>query len=874
MDVDQKLGDFSLKLVRFPLVAEKLDSLFAGEWIEEESKRSEKINKCLLDLIVDFPPPCFLLAAVNEFISLVLEKNLLASYSFSQFEFWLNHFSALDEEANYLVRAKIMGKYVPRETYQILFPIGMGKRHFGSHYVTAHTSPDLDTTVASFWGWVDAFSARVGEGLHIWNVPGGPPEAQVEIRFLFHDLLGPKCFDHFAKTRTALALSAIDLLTQKGIVRKKVKESSGQIEYDKNSSAIILVDDKGYYLGDWRQLDVEGVRKVTAFLHNCMRFFASYFQRKFMGLFSVEKVTKKAFLDFVEEMFSLRLIDAEPVKDLTDKQKKRVETYLVKILGVEEGWNSTFKSFWQAMNLLSLPAFKGVYAILDEVASSSLFNSEGLLVENRSYIFHALEKVVAALEEAVGSLRIYVDQLGVSFSIKKEVFGFPPQIVSYRAEVEEVRSKIGPHAYLSVIAPDGSIEGKERAIGIIRSSDLFKPILGTVSLRDFCNREEAKIPAYFEVISVIDHHKSSLSTGSAPVAFIADAQSANSLVAEMAFVMSDSYSTLGNSYSQIEKQFATYKMSAKKASEGRILQRLLQKQMILEKEEEYFIDPQREILEYMQYLYAILDDTDLLSKVSYRDVVCLASLLNRLKSLSLKKEVEIISFDDLPQDSHFATKAAKRILQNEDMYSLYKKIYSFKESAVEEGIHACVLGKPSSIFADTKVQNGCSRVGQSKFFAKNFPAYFSFAEEIQLSWQKKAKKHYEEHQECSLHMHMISTIPSAEDVYIGNEGVYKHKDELWIWIPMEEQAIEYLKSFLSVFRSSSALTDAEIEVEFLGEDEEGLEQIFHESFLPFTKKPSLADRKKSAPIAILRYRAGLLNSRKAMISPCLPKVIA
>jgi inorganic pyrophosphatase/exopolyphosphatase len=33
------------------------------------------------------------------------------------------------------------------------------------------------------------------------------------------------------------------------------------------------------------------------------------------------------------------------------------------------------------------------------------------------------------------------------------------------------------------------------------------------------------IPSYLEVISVIDHHKSSLATSSAPMAIIADAQS-------------------------------------------------------------------------------------------------------------------------------------------------------------------------------------------------------------------------------------------------------------------------------------------------------------------------------------------------------------
>jgi len=72
-----------------------------------------------------------------------------------------------------------------------MFPIGMGKRYAGSHYVTAHSSPDLDTTVASFWGWIDAFGARVSEGLHLWNVPGGMPSSHIEMGMLFFLFLAP-----------------------------------------------------------------------------------------------------------------------------------------------------------------------------------------------------------------------------------------------------------------------------------------------------------------------------------------------------------------------------------------------------------------------------------------------------------------------------------------------------------------------------------------------------------------------------------------------------------------------------------------------------------------------------------------------------------
>src|SRR5690606_7545796 len=132
---------------------------------------------------------------VVDFMTRLQQEEVLEHYTFSSFELWLNQFSRLSEKENYKVRGKIAGKWLPRDIYQIYFPIGMEKRYSGTHFVTAHNSPDLDTTIASFWGWIDAFAARVSSGLHIWNVPGGPPVTQIEIPLLFNDLFGLQVFN-------------------------------------------------------------------------------------------------------------------------------------------------------------------------------------------------------------------------------------------------------------------------------------------------------------------------------------------------------------------------------------------------------------------------------------------------------------------------------------------------------------------------------------------------------------------------------------------------------------------------------------------------------------------------------------------------------
>jgi hypothetical protein len=371
------------------------------------------------------------------------------------------------------------------------------------------------------------------------------------------------------------------------------------------------------------------------------------------------------------------------------------------------------------------------------------------------------------------------------------------------------------------------------------------------------------IPNYLGVISVIDHHKSALTTPVPSMAILSDVQSSNTLVAMRAFEINDS-----------------------------------------NRKKPHYIHPTREYIEYLHFLYGIIDDTDLLSKVSPIDVQCVASLLNRLKGKT------IIDLSDLSRDKNFAKVAAKRILQNEEMYSLYRKVYQYREGEIDRNISACAKGEASNFFADTKVQNGCCRVGQTKMFASNWSHFVKNAPSIeelsptkgrdsptakgrqvpcrksivssansavngrdcaraavQKMWLKKAMQIHQEKPEIDLHIHMISTIVGAEEVYKGVEGKYEHLDEMWIWIPNQELAVEHLKRFLSHFQHSPGLKGGPLQLDLLGSNQEELSLIFKESFFEIAHKKM----KKELPIAVLKYKAGALNSRKAMVSPFLPQ---
>src|SRR5205807_153134 len=162
-------------------------------------------------------------------------------------------------------------------------------------------------------------------------------------------------------------------------------------------------------------------------------------------------------------------------------------------------------------------------------------------------------------------------------------------------------------------------------------------------------------------------------------------------------------STLGIPEETLEKQIQEVKKQGEDEKALTALCRLISLKLNSKNQKSYSIHPRREFIEYFSCLYAILDDTDLLSKVSARDV-------------------------------------------------------------------DCVVGKPSHVFDDTKEQNGCCRVGQTKIFCKNYPYLSKYAPPLRAIWFNDAKKTFELKPQIDFHLHMISTITSADEVYKATPG--------------------------------------------------------------------------------------------------------
>ncbi len=673
--------------------------------------------------------------------------------------------------------------------------------------MTAHLSPDTDTTVASFWSWLDAFACQVSESLHLWSLP--PGATGLPISEVFKQLFGEGLFETLPRSSTTLTLSAIDLISHHNLVTRTGETSINTLDHGINDRALVLVDEEGYYLGDWRSSDVELVRQVIILYKAALRWIENNLHTLLISLFSTEKLNVNQLEMFFERALTLRFYDCEVVNEFSDEQKERLEKFLKNVLEMENGLETTFTEHNELLKKRGVDALFEFEVALRTLPEQSFFDDKGELIEDRPLIFAFIEQSVNHLGKAMHKIRDYVERLDISIQIKNVVLEIDSPTINLETSVEIMRSQMKHYDYLIVTQ-------ENFPVGAVWAQTLRRDPLGTVSLRDFSNEQEAKISSYLSVISIIDHHKTQINTRIPPVAILSDAQACNVLIAEQAMQINDNY------------------------SDG--------------------VAPEREYIEYLFFIHAILDDTDLLTKVTARDVICVASLLNRMKEIQTGEKKKIIDLGDFdsPQE------AARHILQNPDMYSLYKKSFAQREREVSKQIEE----HGTALFADTKVQNQCCRVGQVKLFSSNWPKFTASASELYKLWTSRAENIHNSHPEIDLHLQMISTIASAQEIYEGQEQGDTHQDELWFWIPESDSAVNHLTAFLNNFSKAPEMVENDLSLEVSS----GVEKLFKRNFLAIENVKVREDGER--PVAILRFKAGSLNSRKAMVSPYLPRLVS
>lgn len=846
-DLDAQFAAFQTDTFQTLPVLEKLHLVFAS----------------LLEKIQDTQTPTFLLPAVINYLERVNTLQIIGlPVSFALFEFWLNHFAKLSLESQARVRGKIAGKDVPREEYGHLFPISLGKVHPGSHFVSAHLSPDLDTTVASFIGWLDAFAARVGTGQHLWNLPGGPTQAQIE--GLFSKLFGNAFFELLAHTDEAMRLTAMDLLTREAILYAEGPTSLTHLDHDMGNTAILYVDAKGYYQGDWRGSNFEPVEQITTLFDRVLRAFAHLLHVDLLALFAQPQPPQNHLESFYKSSFSKSLLSVLQGLEESSPYQQRLNLFCKKVLSLEEGLDSSFHSLFERFNALAIPEVSLFLNELKEQTSVSVW-PEGSFDEKRIHLFQLLYRLVHALDKAVDAMSHYVDRLDVVMRIKHDVLGYQPSFAMLNSDLETLRLSLGDRDYLTIVLVDA--EGRRIPLGVVPATTLRKEILGTVSQRDFSNPDEMRMPSYLTVISVMDHHKSVLQTRAPIQALLSDAQSCNVLVAEGCFYLNDRYSTggilpdklaghIGRCMSELSKE------GAQNTEQTRLLQRYLQKSEAAQNSP-YYVHPLREYIEYFYCLHAILDDTDLLSKVGVRDVACAASLLRRLKTLCTGEEADVVSLDDLPKTQEGARQAAARLLNTPELHALYMQLYKQREQEVESALRACAQEADLSLFADTKQQNGCCRIGQIKLFPGNQETYRTYEVRVRAKWLEESEAAAKQTPEYALHLMMISTLTKTTE---DHREIY---DSLWIWTPPTSVGLGMLARFLNAFQTLNVFQKYPPTVALYGKNSKEWQELFTQNFkaAPSIQMENQEDKRT---YAIIHYPCGAVNSRKTMISPFLP----
>ncbi|MCB1213543.1 MAG: hypothetical protein KDK40_04515 [Chlamydiia bacterium] len=864
------IGQHKLSHSRFETWEQHATYLLSEEFLSKNTHmRFRTICHTLLKMIMESSEGSFLLPTTLDWIHWCNQNSLLPfRLSLFHFEFWLNQFSNLSMDVQHLVRGKITGKYIPRSEYQLFFPIGFGQTFFGSHFVVSHLSPDIDTTIGSFWGWVDAFGGKVSEGIHYWCLPNAKPDAYMHM--VFKRLISVNALHCLVRTASTLSMTALDLANHNRLDPHKNDAHITLLTHDDENRSMIYVDQEGYYLGDWRSHDFEGVRQISMMFNSCMRWLENQLNTKLIGFFSTKGLQAESVKDLISEIEILQLKDSESVLELPSKHRKNFHEFCRSILGLPKGLSTPINALISRLQELGMTAFGEFYQLLSGLHRSEIFDPTGEIIEDRPLLFGKIDELFSTLNKAIASARHYVERLDVAMRIKYEVLHHSPHYVTLESDIDELRSKIRNYPSITVVLPE--TDGRLYPIGSITSQMLHQSRLGTVSVRDFCNQDEMRMASYLEVISVVDHHKSALQTSTPPTAIIGDAQSVNVLVAEQTFRINDRYSTAGMSLESINSQLEEWIAKPDTPLKTRILTRLLEKKSAAERRGDFYIHPDHEFAAYLSFVYAILDDTDLLSKITQRDLVCLTSLLNRLKTLITGRETEVIDLENLPHGKGMLKEGGRRLLANDELYSIYSEIFAFKCQEVEKNLQAYIDGKGSNIFADVKEQNGCCRVSQTKLFASNFSLYLAHDSSIRSQWAKETQNIYEHRTNFDLHIHMMSTISGAEEVYRSEEIAYKHRDELWIWNVDGEVAREHLKTFLSglqrVFEEKGVVVEIEAPAGDLGE----IQKLYSSYFSGAKFTPS--DASAIAPVTVIRFDAGSLNSRKTQISPYLPKLVS
>ena len=865
------IGDIEFDKKSFSDIQSILKNFCSPEFRSKTSiERNALVNRTLLDIIQCAPRHSFLLREIIDFTRRITDNQVLdGNYNLTAFERWLNQHSELSTEEQRVIRGKVIGKYVPRDEYQIFFPIGHDKYYPHSHYVTAHNPPDLDSTTGSFIGWMDAFACKVGNTLTVWNVPQGEPSPLIS--HYFNLIFTPDVFTRVAKNKAVISPVAMDIVNQERLHRVAANSDIRDFQHNRNTTHIIVVDEDGYFLGDWRISDVDSVGRIQRLLNMSIHSYEKLIISSFTEVMSHDVITKDDLKNFLDSVLNCKLGNPKlRFQRYNIADQESLDKYLRIVLKLEDGSDTTFKDFFHYMDEISKSEYSDFIKLLKSIIEESNFCSKsGELTLGRAEIFSLFHKAYSKLSDSIQLGRDYYDRMDVALAVKKDILGHSLNYVSTKAEPTEILQKLRGYQHITVCFPDS--QGRLIPVGVIHRTDLHRDSLGTVTLRDFCNNDEIKLAKDIRVISAIDHHRSEMNSRECMTITIADVQSVNVLLAEKAFIINDLYSNANQTLHSIDEQVEEIQKQghALETSELRKLARLMQKkQAIYRSGSKYFIHPDREIVEYTLMLNAIVDDTDLFNKCGWRDLKSIANLVNRMKSIVCGREMEVLSLEPYNKNSKSdLKKAINDFLKNEDIISFYENIFEHRRLMIDKWVRE--PEQHGYCFEDRKIQNEFCAVSQFKLFPENQQSFQENRLELLEDWLASNSLVKRKTSVVDFYLQMNSTIQINSS---NSESQDKSYDELWFNIDdQSEQGASRLRQFFDALVQSPKYPDFILEARVEGPDTNTKKLLL--SILENNLKvvPLYVKTKSTDPIICLRIKTSSMNSRKADITPYLPK---
>jgi hypothetical protein len=870
-EVTQLIGDIKFTKNAFARTKQLLTEFLSESFLVKSSiERNVIVNQTLLSLISEQPKGCYVLPEMVDFMEQVSDKKILdGNYNQTAFERWLNQHSGLTYEENREIRGKIVGKYIPRDEFQRYFPIGHNKVYKNSHVVTAHNPPDLDSTTASFIGWMDAFACRVGGAMTIWNLPQGMPGPLISK--LFTDVFSDAIFSRLAKDKVMISPVAMDLVRQNRLIRVSSESNIRDFHHKRHENHIILVDTDGFYVGDWRVSDVDSVGRIQRLLNICLNILEKQVVQGLTSIMAKKRVEKGEIKDFINSLFREKIPEhGMLLHRFSSNDYEQLDAYLKKVLHVKEGCHATMEALFKVMDERTDTDFADFMVKMERFLQEDLFDPDECLDYEFHHIFNIFNEAYISLNDCTKKARQYFDRIDVAMAIKKDVLGYQPSYITTKAEINEIMDKIKDYGHISVCFPDKN--DQLVPVGVIHREDMESPVQGTVSLRDFCNHDEIKIAKSIQVISAIDHHKSTMSSNTCMTLTVADVQSANVLVAEKAFEINDAYGMHGQSMESAKEQTLELLNGEQTAQSMRCQEKLIKKKQAHHRAgSSFFISPEREVQEYLFFLNAIIDDTDLLSKSGWRDLYCVCELINRIKSIQAKKEIEVIDITHYPRQPRYLKQAIRDTLTCEDSYSFYEGIYKHREVIINKNIiepkfqYRC--------FEDRKIQNETCAVSQTKIFPGNRAAMKEHRFELLKAWFKIKAMISSKASEVDFFLHMNSTIPGGEEAYKGKMPDNGEEDEIWLNVNYDsDHSTSRFRQFLDYLKISPKYTQIRLHLSIEGPLGHGMDHITSilRVSVPHMKIDIVEQNDIPEPIVVFKFKQGTLNSRKSDITPFLP----